>query len=97
VFDTVGKLGWFVDVRTHPIKAIITRLLEDEEVDWGDDDDDDGTDNLDWWTRFRRKLSWGKKDGEHDLFGEKRRDVPKATIEGDCVVSNIFVCYWSSY
>ncbi|EKM82470.1 hypothetical protein AGABI1DRAFT_34300 [Agaricus bisporus var. burnettii JB137-S8] len=29
VFDTVGKLGWHVDVRTHVIKVVIKRLLED--------------------------------------------------------------------
>ncbi|ESK89864.1 lipase [Moniliophthora roreri MCA 2997] len=32
VFDTV-KLGWSVDVRTHPIKAVITRVLETEDLD----------------------------------------------------------------
>ncbi|KAI0957958.1 hypothetical protein AcW1_006182 [Taiwanofungus camphoratus] len=28
VFDTVGKLGWRVDVRTHTINDVITRVLE---------------------------------------------------------------------
>ncbi|EED85227.1 hypothetical protein POSPLDRAFT_33906, partial [Postia placenta Mad-698-R] len=28
VFDTVGKLGWRVDVQTHTIKSVITRVLE---------------------------------------------------------------------
>ncbi|KIL68456.1 hypothetical protein M378DRAFT_158256 [Amanita muscaria Koide BX008] len=27
VFDTVGKCGWGVDIRTHPIKTVIERLL----------------------------------------------------------------------
>ncbi|KAG6832077.1 hypothetical protein H0H92_005499 [Tricholoma furcatifolium] len=36
VFDTVGKLGWRVDVRTHIIRDVITRLLDLENVDWED-------------------------------------------------------------
>ncbi|KAF8638810.1 hypothetical protein AX17_001868 [Amanita inopinata Kibby_2008] len=31
IFDTVGQLGWAVDVRTHTIKAVIERLLG---ADW---------------------------------------------------------------
>ncbi|KAG7092690.1 hypothetical protein E1B28_009022 [Marasmius oreades] len=36
VFDTVTKLKWAVDVRTHPIKHIINRILEAEDVVWED-------------------------------------------------------------
>lgn len=95
VFDTVGKLGWHVDVRTHVIKAVITRLLEDEEVDWGepseDDDNSDDDEDEDWWNWIKRKLRFGgkKKSGIEGLGGErKRREVPAATIEEDCVVSD---------
>lgn len=35
VYDTVGQLGWRVDVRTHPIKQVITRVIELEES-WED-------------------------------------------------------------
>jgi lipase ATG15 len=28
VYDTVGRLNWSVDIRTHPIREIITRVLE---------------------------------------------------------------------
>jgi lipase ATG15 len=31
LYDTVGRLGWHVDVRTHRIGDVITRLLELEE------------------------------------------------------------------
>ncbi|KAL0578678.1 hypothetical protein V5O48_003298 [Marasmius crinis-equi] len=34
VYDTVGQLGWPVDVRTHPIKRVITRVLEIDDVEW---------------------------------------------------------------
>lgn len=30
MYDTVGRLGWSVDIRTHPIKEIINRILEKE-------------------------------------------------------------------
>lgn len=35
VYDTVGQLGWRVDVRTHPIKQVITKVIELEES-WED-------------------------------------------------------------
>jgi lipase ATG15 len=31
VYDTVGKLGWKVDVRKHVIREVITNVLEAEE------------------------------------------------------------------
>jgi lipase ATG15 len=34
IFDTVEKLGWKVDVRTHVIKDVITKVLEVEGVEW---------------------------------------------------------------
>jgi len=34
VYDTVGKLGWNVDVRTHVIRTVITRVLDLENVQW---------------------------------------------------------------
>jgi lipase ATG15 len=37
--DTVQKLGWSVDVRTHGIKAIIDRLLGPDS-EWPDEEDD---------------------------------------------------------
>ncbi|KXN91509.1 Putative lipase ATG15 [Leucoagaricus sp. SymC.cos] len=87
IFDTVGKLGWYVDVRTHMIKAVITRLLEDEEVDWGDDDDDDESIIfLSLWDRLKKKLMWWKKVGSVFWIEErKHRNVPKAKVEEDCV------------
>lgn len=36
VFDTVGKLGWKVDVRKHVIRQVITKVLEIDDVDWED-------------------------------------------------------------
>lgn len=33
IYDTVSKLGWRVDIRRHPIKEVITKVLE-EEGEW---------------------------------------------------------------
>jgi lipase ATG15 len=36
IYDTVGKLGWSVDVRKHVIRTVITEVLElDEEWEEG--------------------------------------------------------------
>jgi lipase ATG15 len=34
VYPTVEELGWRVDVRTHPIREIITRVLDVEDLEW---------------------------------------------------------------
>jgi len=34
VLDTVGKLGWKVDVRKHVIKDVILKVLEADGVEW---------------------------------------------------------------
>ena len=41
VFDTVGRLGWAVDVRHHPIKEVVTKVLG-ADIGWGDEDSDEG-------------------------------------------------------
>ncbi|KAI0780663.1 alpha/beta-hydrolase [Trametes elegans] len=39
VYDTVGKLGWRVDIRKHVIKEVITHVIEAEMEDgWGEDE-----------------------------------------------------------
>ena len=41
VYDTVGKLGWRVDVRNHPIKLVIGDVIE-RHMDDGWEEDHDG-------------------------------------------------------
>ena len=36
IFDTVGKLGWGVDVRRHIIRDVIHKVLEIAYVEWED-------------------------------------------------------------
>jgi len=88
VFDTVKKLGWSVDVRKHVIKEVVMNVLEGDAW-WGEEDDQSGVDE----SGVRRLLGWGKKGkkGEDEEEKKKRREgkrnVPKAIIEDDCVVS----------
>lgn len=96
VFDTVRKLGWRVDVRTHTIKAVISRLLEGTDVDWSDDDDDDDDDagGRSLWHRLWRWMRehMGQRNTVKDYITiPGRREVPKAKVEEDCEVrySNI--------
>ena len=37
IFDTVGRLGWSVDVRHHVIKEVVTKVLG-ADIWWGDED-----------------------------------------------------------
>lgn len=92
IFDTVRKLSWGVDVRMHVIRVIITRLLEDKTIDWGDDDDSID-DERSWWFIFKEQTWWKQTQGIKAFSTEKRRrDVPKATVEEDCVVRNVNFC-----
>lgn len=34
IFDTVGKLGWRVDVRKHIIRDVIRKVLEIDDIEW---------------------------------------------------------------
>lgn len=38
VYDTVGKLGWRVDVRYHPIRTVILEVIEREMEDGWEED-----------------------------------------------------------
>ncbi|KAF8912078.1 Alpha/Beta hydrolase protein [Gymnopilus junonius] len=85
VFDTVNKLGWSVDVRKHPIKEVVTKVLEGE-IDWDEEDEKDEDEELLGWHRKRKGKGTGKDEGDK---GEKKhkgkRKVPKVIIEEDCV------------
>jgi len=94
VFDTVKKLGWSVDVRKHIIKEVVMNVLESDAW-WGEDDEDSGVDEA----GFRSPFGWNKRgkkgkkgeDEEDEEEKKKRREgkrnVPKAIIEDDCIVS----------
>ncbi|KAF8809034.1 alpha/beta-hydrolase [Phlegmacium glaucopus] len=87
VFDSVGRLGWSVDVMRHPIKELILTVLE-ADVWWGDEDageeEGDGAEvNVAGFRETNPRKS--SKDGGGDEQRERKRNVPKAIIEEGCV------------
>lgn len=73
VYDTVGRLGWSIDIRTHSIKPIIDALFTE---DWGVDPNEKAK-ALALENAKRRRRSWGwwplpggGKTGDEDDGGE---------------------------
>ncbi|BGP14598.1 Putative lipase atg15 [Rhodosporidiobolus nylandii] len=93
LYDTVGRLGWSVDVRTHPIHVVIEQLLKD---DWGVKPKGLVKTARSWAGRSAQAWGWwpGKgKKGEGDDDGDDEDDgqnggrgVPEPVFEDeDCV------------
>ncbi|PPR01090.1 hypothetical protein CVT26_015996 [Gymnopilus dilepis] len=73
VFDTVNKLGWSVDVRKHPIREVVTKVLEGD-IDWAEEDIE---------SPFNKgKRLWSNLKKHASVSG---RRVPMPIIEEDCV------------
>jgi hypothetical protein len=87
----VKKLGWSVDVRQHVIKEVVMNVLEGDAW-WGEDDENSGVDeagsrSLFGWNKRGKKGKKGEDEEERKKRREGKRNVPKAMIEDDCVVS----------
>lgn len=88
VYDTVGKLGWSVDIRTHRINAVIDNLLVQNWVSPKRDDDKklmSGMRGWGWWPGGGGKdhdtpKKEPKDDGQHGGHG-----VPDPIAEEDCI------------
>ena len=92
VYDTVGRLGWAVDVRTHSIRSVIEYLLIETWVPrkklasggrsgrgWG------------WWPGKGKKPD--DREEEPDMrSGKEGHGVPEAGSEEECID-----CYRWSY
>lgn len=77
VYDTVGKLGWSVDVRTHSIRVIVDNLLKE---DWGQKPDPElasvvaesdaaSPSGFGWWPgrgKGKKPAEGGGEDGDGD-------------------------------
>lgn len=73
VYDTVGKLGWSVDIRTHSIRVIVDNLLKE---DWGKKPEGSSVESdvaresgFGWWPRPRKgkqPAEGGGGDGEDE-------------------------------
>jgi len=94
VFDTVGKLGWSVDVRHHVIKEVITSVLDadgDEDETGVSLDNHQPQEDGDWAEIIAAEFR--KRKGGNSGQGDKKRErawpgnslVPKPIIEEGCV------------
>ncbi|KAJ9109131.1 hypothetical protein QFC21_000459 [Naganishia friedmannii] len=97
IYDTVGKKGWAVDVRTHRITDIINRILNE---DWEAPPSENTTakyheqisrplwSRLWGWPGRRRTGHEGEEEGKPRDPKKKKRNpnaVPQAEPEDDCV------------
>lgn len=69
--DTVQKLGWSVDVRTHGIKAVIDRLLGPDS-EWPDEEDDKPEEG----SILSKLWPWTGRDKDEGDDGSKPRIRP---------------------
>ena len=85
-YDTVQKLGWSVDVRNHPIKVLLDKILS-ENGDWKDDfngelDLEEDQDSGGWlsamWWGWKRRRSGEGQEGDGDEEKKPMREVPLA-------------------
>ena len=81
LYDTVAKLDWSVDVRTHGIKVVVDRLLADDS-DW-----------MAAYEESQRLLSmfnWGrgrkKQERVTDEVPLAKSAIEVEGVEGECVV-----------
>ncbi|KAF9239108.1 Alpha/Beta hydrolase protein [Melanogaster broomeanus] len=90
LYDTVTKLGWSVDIRTHGIVTTVERLLA-EELEWsdepeGDDQSGESGEGNDVWKSGWGWWGGGKDDDEDkDKKQKVRLAVPVAKEQTDCV------------
>ncbi|KDR82104.1 hypothetical protein GALMADRAFT_240603 [Galerina marginata CBS 339.88] len=90
LYDTVQKLGWSADVRNHPLKVIIDKILSDN-ADWKDEfnggielEEEKGwLSALGWgWKRRRGEPSGGDGDEEKKPMREVPQAKPASEVEG---------------
>ncbi|KAH8106806.1 alpha/beta-hydrolase [Cristinia sonorae] len=76
VYDTVSKLGWKVDVRKHPIREVISKVIEEDMPEGGWDED------------WECEESEGGGGDDEECGGRRRvgRRVPIPRAEEDCTV-----------
>lgn len=95
-YDTVGRLGWSVDIRTHPIHVVVEQLLKE---DWGVKPPELGSSApasssswFGWWPGRGKKEEDSGEGGEEGGDGQKEepddgqnggKGVPQAFFEDD--------------
>jgi len=100
LYDTVQRLGWSVDIRNHPIKIVLDRILS-EDADWKPEFNEElREDELKGPFAVLRWGWWpgGKSDENEKNDGKRYREVPlprpAVEIEGSdgvCTVSFLYI------
>jgi len=93
LYDTVGQLGWSVDVRNHPIKVVIDKVLSDDSayrVQNGKEDASLLTNIIRWGWRRRKGSDEDGKDPETSL-PEVPLPRPAHEVEGEEGVCTVCV------
>jgi putative lipase involved disintegration of autophagic bodies len=83
LYDTVRKLGWSVDARTHGIKVIVDRLLADDS-EWRTKDEATTPEMLSMFN-----WGWGRKKPGNVIDEEvpaAKSAIEVEGIEGECTV-----------
>ncbi|GAA96888.1 uncharacterized protein L969DRAFT_17732 [Mixia osmundae IAM 14324] len=81
VYDTVGELGWSVDIRTHSIGQVIDKLLR---PDWDIQTEEVHLDSeRSFWRSFWP--GWGRRGNGSEGDHKQSQGVPKPVTEHDCV------------
>jgi lipase ATG15 len=83
VYDTVGKLGWSVDIRTHRINAVIDNLLVQNWVSPKKGEVEGRMGGWGWWPGGGREPEKDPKKPKDD--GQQGHGVPDPIAEDDCV------------
>jgi hypothetical protein len=99
LYDTVQKLKWSVDSRTHGIKVVVDKILADDS-EWNTKKDEEirGDETQGLLSKFN--WGWGRKKPENttDDPGEEvppaRSAIEVEGVEGECTVcySTVFLC-----
>lgn len=84
VYDTVGQLGWAVDIRTHSIRSVIDNLLIETWVPRKNVTS--GSSNRGWgWWPGKGKTGNGTEPEPDLRTGKEGRGVPTPESEEDCI------------
>ena len=97
LYDTVRQLGWSANIRNHPIKVVIDRILADN-ADWKEEYNREPTDSRDGDGLLSLlRWGWGRRHGggseDEGDPSQSRREVPLARravdvegVDGVCTV-----------
>ena len=96
LYDTVQKLKWSVDARTHGIKVVVDKLLADDS-EWRTKNNEEtrGEETQEMLSMFN--WGWGRKKPGNTGDGSDEEEVPPVRsaievegVDGECTVCFLF-------